>query len=419
MESKLRKLGFEGIGNLKTPPPSYSIKSVVKFLKENINEDDHRLAISLGVGDPSGFKCFRTTNIAEDAIVGAVRSAKFNSYAPTGGILSARRAIAEYLSNDLPYQLSPEDVYVTLGCKHAMEMIVKVLARPEANILLPRPGFRIYETYANSHHLELRHFDLLPQKGWEVDLDAVEAIADENTIAMVIINPGNPCGSVYSYEHLSKIAETARKLGILVVADEVYGHIVFGSKPFVPMGVFGSTVPVITLGSISKRWMVPGWRLGWLVTSDPTGLLQICGIADSIKSALNPAPFSPTFIQAAVPEILEKTTEEFFSKTINILRAASAFCYDKLKEIPCITCPQRAEGAMFVLVKLNLSLLEDIEDDMEFCLKLAKEESLVILPGVTVGLKNWLRITFSVEQSYLEDGLGRLRSFCGRHAKKP
>jgi len=94
---------------------------------------------------------------------------------------------------------------VTLGCKHAVEMIVKVLARPEANILLPRPGFRIYETYANSHHLELRHFDLLPQKGWEVDLDAVEAIADENTIAIVIINPGNPCGSVYSYEHLIKV----------------------------------------------------------------------------------------------------------------------------------------------------------------------------------------------------------------------
>ncbi|KAL9339998.1 hypothetical protein Peur_066217 [Populus x canadensis] len=374
MEGKLKKFGFEDSEKIKKAPPSYSIIGV-SFLNEITNKDDHRPAISLGLGDPSHFKCFRTTAIAEDAVIEAIRSAKFNSYAPTG----------EYLSNDLPYQLSLEDIYVTAGCKHAMEVTVEVLSRREANILLPRP--------------------------------------DENTIAMVIINPGNPCGSVYSYEHLSKIAETARKLGILVVADEVYGHVTFGSKPFVPMGVFGSTVPVITLGSISKRWMVPGWRLGWLVTSDPTGLLQKCGfasqIADSIKSALNPAPFSPTFIQAAVPEILEKTTEEFFSKTINILRAASAFCYDKLKEIPCITCPQRAEGAMFVLVKLNLSLLEDIEDDMEFCLKLAKEESLVILPGVTVGLKNWLRITFSVEQSSLEDGLGRLRSFCGRHAKKP
>ncbi|KAJ6733985.1 TYROSINE AMINOTRANSFERASE [Salix koriyanagi] len=185
------------------------------------------------------------------------------------------------------------------------------------------------------------------------------------------------------------------------------------------MGVFGSTVPVFTLGSISKRWLVPGWRLGWLATSDPTGLLRKCGIADSIKNVLDPAPLSPTFIQAAVPEILQKTTEEFFSKTIDILRAASALCYDKLKEIPSITCPQKAEGSMFVLVKLNLSLLEDIEDDMEFCLKLAKEESLVLLPGVTVGLKNWLRITFAVEQSSLEDGLGRLKSFCERHEKKP
>lgn len=94
---------------------------------------------------------------------------------------------------------------MTVGCKHAMEVTVKVLARPEANILLPRPGFRNYENFANLHHLEFRLFDLLPERGWEVDLDAVEAIADENTIAMVIINPGNPCGSVYSYEHLSKV----------------------------------------------------------------------------------------------------------------------------------------------------------------------------------------------------------------------
>ncbi|KAJ6289524.1 hypothetical protein OIU76_025359 [Salix suchowensis] len=418
MEGKLKKFGFEVSEKIEKDPPSYSIKGVVSFLNENTIEDDRRLAISLGLGDPSRFKCFRTTAIAEDAVIEAIRSAKFNSYAPTGGIFPARKAIAEYLSNDLHYQLSPEDIYVTVGCKHAMEVTVKVLARPEANILLPRPGFRNYETFANLHHLEFRFFDLLPERGWEVDLDAVEAIADENTIAMVIINPGNPCGSVYSYEHLSKIAETARKLGILVVADEVYGHIVFGSKPFVPMGVFGSTVPVFTLGSISKRWLVPGWRLGWLATSDPTGLLRKCGIADSIKNVLGPSPLSPTFIQAAVPEILQKTTEEFFSKTIDILRAASALCYDKLKEIPSITCPQKAEGSMFVLVKLNLSLLEDIEDDMEFCLKLAKEESLVLLPGVTVGLKNWLRITFAVEQSSLEDGLGRLKSFCERHEKK-
>lgn len=69
------------------------------------------------------------------------------------------------------------------------------------------------------------------------------------------------------------MAETARELGILVISDEVYGHLTFGNIPFVPMGVFGSVVPVITVGSISKRWVVPGWRLGWLVTCDHKGIL--------------------------------------------------------------------------------------------------------------------------------------------------
>ncbi|KAK0590831.1 hypothetical protein LWI29_032242 [Acer saccharum] len=345
---------------------SVVIKRVLTSLKENLNQNDTRPIIPLGRGDPSAFPSFQTTSVAEDAIVDAVKSAKFNHYSPNVGILPARRAIADYLNRDLPYKLSPDDVYVTVGCKQAIEVIVTVLTSPGANILLPRPGYPTYEAYTRCNQLEVRYFDLLPEKGWEVDLDAVEALADENTVAMVIINPGNPCGNVYTYQHLNKIAETARKLGIMVISDEVYQHLTFGSNPFVPMGVFGSIVPVITLGSISKRWMVPGWRLGWLVTSDPNGILQKSGIVESIKDFLTLSSYPATFTQ----------------------------------------------------VKLNLSLLEGIDNDTEFCLKLAKEESVIILPGVAVGLKDWLRITFAVELSALEDGLGRVKAFCQRHAKK-
>lgn len=78
----------------------------------------------------------------------------------------------------------------------------------------------------------------------------------------------------------------ARKLEILVIADEVYGHLAFGSKLFVPMGVFGSIVPVFTLGSMSKRWIVPGWRLGWLVITDPSGILQKSQV-DSLSPSLS------------------------------------------------------------------------------------------------------------------------------------
>ncbi|KAI8558554.1 hypothetical protein RHMOL_Rhmol04G0103800 [Rhododendron molle] len=395
-----------------------TVRSVLEKIMKNVNESDTRPVVPLGHGDPSAFPCFRTTRAAEEAIVDAVRSAKFNCYAPAVGIEPARRSIAEHLSRDLPYKLSPDDVYLTAGANHAIEVLVTALARPAANILLPRPGYPVYESRASFSQLEVRHFDLLPEKGWEVDLDSVEALANDRTVAMVVINPGNPCGNVLTLEHMKKIAQTARKLGILLIADEVYYHLAFGSNPFVPVGVCGPITPVLTIGSMSKRWIVPGWRLGWIVTNDPTGILQRSGIVEALKSYLNITADPTTFVQGAVTQILNNTTEDFFLKIINTLHKSADICYDGLKEIPCITCPHKAEGSMSTMVKLNLSLLEDISDDMDFCVKLAKEESVVVLPGFVVGLKNWLRVTFSVEPSLLEDGLGRIKAFSLRHAKK-
>lgn len=110
------------------------------------------------------------------------------------------------MSRDLPYKLTSDDVFITSGCTQAIDVALAMLARPGANILLPRPGFPIYELCASFRHIEVRHFDLLPENGWEVDLDAVEALADHNTVALVIINPGNPCGNVCSYQHLEKVS---------------------------------------------------------------------------------------------------------------------------------------------------------------------------------------------------------------------
>ncbi|ONK58089.1 uncharacterized protein A4U43_C09F8000 [Asparagus officinalis] len=327
-------------------------------------------------------------------------------------------AISEYLSKDLPYKLSPDDVYVTGGCTQAIEIILSVLAHPGANILLPRPGFPLYEARAAFSKLEARHFDLVPERGWEVDLDNVEALADENTVAMVVINPGNPCGNVFTYQHLNQIAETAKKLGIMVIADEVYDHVTFGSNPFVPMGAFGEIAPVITLGSISKRWVVPGWRLGWLVINDPKDFLKQTKIAESIESFLDITTDPATLIQGAVPHILKSTKDDFFNKIIYILRQASDICHQKLEEIDCITCPYKPEGSMFVMAKLDFSYLEGIKDCVDFCCKLAKEESVIVLPGITVGLKNWIRITFAIDPSSLSIALDRIKLFCLRHANK-
>ncbi|CAH1444555.1 unnamed protein product [Lactuca virosa] len=404
-----------GVAKMETPT-NVTIKGILGLLMANLDYENKKKVISLGMGDPTAFSCFTTTSVAEDAVVDALTSQKFNGYSPTVGLPQARKAISEYLSINLPYKLSPDDVFITAGCTQAIEVAISILARPNANILVPKPGFPIYELCAAFRNVEIRHFDLLPENNWEVDLDAIDALADHNTVAIVIINPGNPCGNVYSYQHLKKIAETAKKHKIVVIADEVYGHLAFGQNPFVPMGVFGSMVPVLTLGSLSKRWIVPGWRLGWFVTTDPNSMFKNAKTVERLKKYFDICGGPATFIQAAVPRIIKETSDTFFMRTLDILKHTSDVCMKKIKDIPCLTCPTKPQGSMAMMVKLNVSLLKDIHDDIDFCFKLAKEESVILLPGLTVGLKNWVRITFAAEPSLLEEALERIKTFSSRHS---
>nr|GEW04096.1 tyrosine/nicotianamine aminotransferase, pyridoxal phosphate-dependent transferase [Tanacetum cinerariifolium] len=395
-----------------------TMTNILETIKGNINEKETaKQLIQLGYGDPSTHPSFRTSTIVEDALVEAIQSAQFNCYAPSVGINPARRAVADYLSRNIPYKLTTNDVFLAVGAEHAIHVLLTILDFPGANILLPRPNYPTYEARARFSSLEVRHFDLLPEKGWEVDTDHVKAMADDKTVAIVLINPGNPCGNVFTYEHLKKIAEMARELGILVISDEVYAHQVFGEKPFTPMGAFGDIVPVVTLGSLSKRWIIPGWRFGWIAINDPKGILHKTGIADSIKSCLMIAGEPPTVIQGAVPHILENTPDSFFMNINKLLKESANMVFERLKEIPLVTCPHKPEGSMFAMVKLNLSTLNDIVDDTDFCMKLAKEESMILLPGNAVGMKNWVRMSFAAEPTVLEDAIVRMKAFCLRHAK--
>ncbi|XP_074304068.1 tyrosine aminotransferase-like [Silene latifolia] len=397
-----------------------TVKATMGMLHKQLNPDDNRSVIPLGHGDPSPFKCFHPPVAAVNAIVDALRSTRFNGYRYPTDFPSAKKAVAEYISRDLPYRLSESDVCITVGCNQAILATISSLSSPPgSNILLPMPTYPTYDACSAVSGVEVRHYNLLPTKEWEVDLHSVEALADDNTVAIVIINPGNPCGSVYTHQHLENVAKMAEKLGLLVIADEVYEHMTFGDTPFVRMGTFALKAPVLTIGSISKRWLVPGWRVGWLVTTDPNGILQNSELMERIQAFLDLASNPTTFIQGALPEILEKTKDEFFSNANNILRQDADIIYEKLeKKIPCISCPHKPQGSMFVMVKLDVSLLDDIEDDTEFCLKIAKEEKVMILPGSTLGMKNWLRITFALEPLVLQEGLERIEGFCKRHSKK-
>jgi tyrosine aminotransferase len=196
-------------------------------------------------------------------------------------------------------------------------LVFSCLVDKGQNLLIPTPGFSLYETIAGTRGFETRAYNLLPEKNWEADLAHIESLIDENTAGILVNNPSNPCGSVYSKEHLTAILELCQKYKVPVIADEIYGDMTFGENKFFPMATLTKEVPVISVRGLAKQWLVPGWRVGWIMFHDRHDRLAEIkkGVFLMAQVVLGPN----TLVQAAIPEILANTPEEFYRDTIDKL----------------------------------------------------------------------------------------------------
>jgi len=175
--------------------------------------------IALSIGDPTVSGVLKTSNRVTEALVESVRSMKYNGYAKTStGHLEARQAVAKYASCP-GAELQTEDVILCSGVSQSLELSILALANPGQNILVPRPGFPLCETLASCEGIECKQYNLLPDRNWEVDFDHLVSLIDEQTAAIVINNPSNPCGSVYGKEHLLDLLRVCEKYRIPIIAD--------------------------------------------------------------------------------------------------------------------------------------------------------------------------------------------------------
>lgn len=371
--------------------------------------------ISLAQGDPTAYGHLKVPEAAVEAMVAATKSYACNGYTHSAGSHECRKAVADYHSSSLPLKLTADDVSITVGCSQAIQLCIAALATPGTNILIPRPGFPIYETFCKYYGVECRFYDLLPERDWEVDLDQITSLADSNTVAWIICNPSNPCGSVYKKQHLIKIANTAEKLRVPIISDEIYADMVFAPAEFIPMAAFSLKVPVLTVGGISKRWLAPGWRLGWIIVADPKGILSRGKVVEALTKLMQMTIGTSTLSQAAVPGMLLNTPSSFFEDTIKSLKAGAELCYERANRIKGLHCPTKPQGAMYIMVKIDPEVFTDIKSDVEFAALLVEEESVVVLPGSAFGISNWLRIVFATPLPLLEEAWDRIDLFCLRH----
>ncbi|KFP48955.1 Tyrosine aminotransferase, partial [Cathartes aura] len=263
------------------------------------------------------------------------------------GYQSCREAVAAYY-NCPEAPLEAQDVILTSGCSQAIELALAVLANPGQNILVPRPGFSLYKTLALSMGIEVKLYNLLPEKAWEIDLKHLESLVDEKTACLIVNNPSNPCGSVFSKSHLQKILAVASRQCVPILADEIYGDMVFADCKYEPIATLSTNVPILSCGGLAKRWLVPGWRMGWILIHDRRDIFgnEIRdGLLRLSQRILGPC----TIVQGALERILHRTPPEFYHNTLSILKSNADLCYAALSAIPGLQ-PVRPAGAMYLMV---------------------------------------------------------------------
>jgi tyrosine aminotransferase len=376
--------------------------------------------IPLSLGDPTAFGNLAAPHVLNAAIVRLVSEHTHNGYGGSAGLEPARAAIASrYSSPNCNY--GSDDVIIASGCSGALEIAITGLLCEGDNLLVPRPGFPLYQVLAESSGAQVKHYDLLPESNWEVDVAQLEALVDGKTRAVVINNPSNPCGSVYSEAHLRALLAIADRHKLPVIADEIYGEMTFGENTFHPLAELSTSVPVITVGGLAKQFVVPGWRVGWLMLYDPIDCLT--DLRDGYNRLTQLIVGANTLIQGAIPAVL--TPPEGSADAVSLaadnahyvgtLETNAKYTYGRLLSIPGLR-PVEPQGAMYVMVGYDPQILRGIRDDADFTDKLLSEEAVFVLPGQCFGVANFFRVVYSGPQAKLADAFDRLEAFCKRHA---
>ncbi|ORX74675.1 Tyrosine/nicotianamine aminotransferase [Linderina pennispora] len=275
-----------------------------------------------------------------------------------------------------------------------------VLCNEGQNILLPRPGFCLYNTVAGSRNIETRLYNLQADKNWEVDLAHMESLIDDKTACVLINNPSNPCGSNFTKAHLNAILAVCERHQIPLISDEIYADMVFGDQVFTPTGLADHD-------SLAKQWLVPGWRMGWIMIHDRNNALADVRRGLFALSTLINGPCG--IVQAAIPKILTQVPADYLPELNAQLEQHARILESELNKVDGIEVIS-PQGAMYVM-------FEGIANDADFCHQLKWEENVELLPGECFNYPGTVRLVITPPKDILKAATERIAAFCARHRK--
>lgn len=390
------------------------IRAIVDSLQPP--KEHSKQLLNLALGDPSAHGLAPPAMLTE-AVRDNLERNSANGYLPSTGSASARRAVAQFSSQPPSNTtIGEDDVIIASGCSGAVELVISVLLDPGDNLLVPQPGFPLYQVITDSIGGYCRHYPLLPEREWECDLEAMERLIDQRTRAILINNPSNPCGSNFSLAHLQAITDLAARHGLPIIADEIYSGLVYKGT-FAPAHTCAGPVPVLTLGGIAKEFVVPGWRVGWVLLHDKgTGRLE--DVRRGLRSLTQLIVGANSLVQAALPRLLtpdpgsadHAARDAYIYAYRALLLSNARLCEQECRDCPQLDCVS-PKGAMYVMLRVDIDSLAGIKDDAEFAKQLLVEQNLVVLPGQCFGMRGFVRLITCPTEATMREAFARIKIF--------
>jgi alanine-synthesizing transaminase len=256
----------------------YAIRDLA-VTADNVVKQGHKV-LYLNVGDPNLFDFVTPSHVVE-AVARAMRDNK-NGYAPSPGIPEALEAIrGEAARKGIT---TVQDVFVTTGASEAVDVCLTALLNPGENVLTPAPDYPLYSAVLCKTGAELNTYYLNEDDGWQPELDDIRQKINSRTRGIVLINPNNPTGAICTRKMLEGIAELARQHNLLIIADEIYDKLILDGGELTSIAAVAPDVPVVTIGGLSKNYLAPGWRLGWVIASGEAGAIKRAPFGQSSRA---------------------------------------------------------------------------------------------------------------------------------------
>ncbi len=390
---------------LRTFGIAYAIRDIV-VLAEQIARSGRKM-LYLNIGDPNAYDHKTPLPIIE-AIHKAMLENK-NGYSPSSGIKIAIEAIEQDAKRKGINNI--HDIFITTGASEAIEICLTALLNPGENVLIPEPGYPLYSAIQSKLELVANPYYLDESYGWQPDIDDIKSKINKKTRAIVLINPNNPTGSVFSKEILEEIVKIALENNLVVFADEIYDKLLFNGAKHTSIAALSDELSCITFSGLSKNYIAPGFRIGWGIVSGQRKILD--EYIEAINKILRARLCANHPIQYAIPVAL-LGDQSHLVQLNQRLEKRKNIVVEKIAKIPGINLVE-PQGAFYAFPSI------DVKDDNHFAIELMKETGVVVVPGKGFGEKpgtSHFRIVILPPEEILSEAFEMIGEFYKKYKEK-